>query len=249
AIEGARGFFNKITEELVDPSQLADSDDQFLRLIAKAYVSYDRLLFETNHIDFAHLQKLLYDLLQEPEIAAAIKSGIKYVLVDEYQDTNYLQEQILFKLAEDHCNLCVVGDEDQSLYRFRGATVRNLLEFPTNIPEAHVIKLTTNYRSHKSIVKAYDQWMASADWSNANGPAFRFDKTIAPDHESAHSDYPAIFSIWGNNERDEAQRLAEFVDFLKEREVIRDYNQVALLLHSVRQEHSGRYLEALKAKG
>jgi DNA helicase-2/ATP-dependent DNA helicase PcrA len=249
AIEGARGYFDKITEELVDPAELAASDDPFLKLIAKAYVSYERILFDSNHIDFAHLQKLLYDLMQEPEIAIAIKGGIKYVLVDEYQDTNYLQEQILFKLAEDNRNLCVVGDEDQSLYRFRGATVRNLLEFPTRIPDAHVVKLTTNYRSHKTIVKAYDQWMASADWSNASGPPFRFDKTISPDLQSAHPEYPAIFSIWGNSEKDEAQRFAELVAFLKERDVIQDYNQVALLLHSVRQEHSGRYLEALKAKG
>jgi len=91
--------------------------------------------------------------------------------------------------------------------------------------------------------------MASADWSNANGPPFRFDKTIVPDLESPHPEYPAIFSIWGSNDKDEAQRFAELVAFLKERDVIKDYNQVALLLHSVRQEHSGRYLEALNAKG
>ena len=84
AIEGARDFFNKITEELVDPLALEESHDEFLRLIGKAYQSYRKLLFDKNHIDFAHLQKLMYDLLQDDEIARAIKAGIKHVMVDEY---------------------------------------------------------------------------------------------------------------------------------------------------------------------
>jgi len=74
-----------------------------------------------------------------------------------------------------------VGDEDQSLYRFRGATVRNILGFTTRVPGCTVVKLTTNYRSHRRIVAAYDRWIASVDWSNPRGLPFRYDKTIQPD--------------------------------------------------------------------
>jgi DNA helicase-2/ATP-dependent DNA helicase PcrA len=249
AIEAARGYFNKITEELVNPTRLEDCDIEVLRHIGRAYRAFEQKLYETNHIDFAHLQKLLFSLLQEPDIAESIKSDIKYLMVDEYQDTNYIQEQILFKLTEDTRNLCVVGDEDQSLYRFRGATVRNLLEFTTNVPDAHVVKLTTNYRSHKSIVKAYDRWMGSVDWSNPNGPPFRFDKKIEPDLTTVHPDFPSIFAIWGSDERDEAKRFADLVTFLKTNDVVKDYNQIALLLRSVKREYSGAYLDALNAKG
>ncbi|MBI3798985.1 MAG: ATP-dependent helicase [Deltaproteobacteria bacterium] len=249
AIEGARAYFDKITEELVDAEQLQQNRDPALQQIGKAYLAYRQALFTNNRLDFAHLQKLLHDLLLDAEVGPAISRRVKYVLVDEYQDTNFIQEQILLKLSVTTGNLCVVGDEDQSLYRFRGATVRNILEFPARFADCMVVKLTTNYRSHNRIVEAYDRWMASANWSNPHGLPFRYDKTIQPDLDIEHPNYPAIFSIWGNNERDEAGRFAELVNFLKESKVIQDYSQVALLLHSVRSEHSGPYLAALEAKG
>jgi DNA helicase-2/ATP-dependent DNA helicase PcrA len=143
----------------------------------------------------------------------------------------------------------VVGDEDQSLYRFRGATVRNILEFPQRLPGCATVKLTTNYRSHCAIVERYDRWMASADWSNPGGVAFRYDKTIEADPDATHPDYPAVIAIWGRDRRDEAARFADLVEFLRKNEVIADYSQVALLLHSVREEHSGPYLAALEARG
>ena len=91
--------------------------------------------------------------------------------------------------------------------------------------------------------------MASADWSNPDGVSFRFDKTIEADPKGGHPDYQAVISIWGRDARDEAERFAELVEFLKRSEVIADYSQVALLLHSVRDDHSGSYLAALEARG
>jgi DNA helicase-2/ATP-dependent DNA helicase PcrA len=182
AIEGARDYFNKITEELVDASRLTKSADTFHRAIGHAYRAYTKTLLEKNRVDFAHLQKYLHDLLQDAKIAQSITRGLKFVMVDEYQDTNYIQEQILLKLTAKNQNLCVVGDEDQSLYRFRGATVRNILEFPQRIPGAKIEKLITNYRSHKNIVTAYDTWMASADWSNPAGLPFRYDRMEWENH-------------------------------------------------------------------
>lgn len=249
AIEGARGYFDKITEELVDPSELVKSGDPFLIAISKAFRAYEKALFEANRIDFAHLQRRVLDLLDDPTTAEAITRQLKYVLVDEYQDTNYVQERLLLKLSEATRNLCVVGDEDQSLYRFRGATVRNILEFPQRMPGCTVIKLTTNYRSHRAIVNRYDRWMASADWSNRGRTPFRFDKTIEANEAATHPDYPAVFAIWGKNRGDEASRLSDLVEFLKKNNIIADYSQVALLLHSVRQEHSDAYIDALRTRG
>jgi DNA helicase-2/ATP-dependent DNA helicase PcrA len=248
-INAVQGYFNKITEELVDSQEMLKNSDATIRSIGKAYVRYQHLLFETNHLDFAHQQKLVYDLLQEADAAKVITENIKYAMVDEYQDTNYIQEEILLKLTEKTGNLCIVGDEDQSLYRFRGATVRNLLEFPTRVPQSKKISLTTNYRSHKEIIKAYDHWMRSIDWSNPSGPPFRFNKTIHHDPDTTYPVYTALFKIWGKSAHDEGERFADFVVFLKKNNVIDDYSQIVLLLHSVRQDHSEPYLIALRDRG
>lgn len=249
AIEGARTYFDKITEELVDAERLAESGNPFVRGIGEAYRRYERSLLGANRTDFAHLQRLVFDLLRHPATIDAVTRELRYVLVDEYQDTNYIQEQLVLSLTGESRNLCVVGDEDQSLYRFRGATVRNILEFPQRVQDCRVVKLTTNYRSHRRIVDRYDRWMASADWSNPRGAPFRFDKTIQADAETTHPEYPAVIAIWGQDQRDEASRFADLVAFLKASGVIADYSQIALLLHSVREDHSGPYLAALEAKG
>jgi len=250
AIEGARGYFDKITEELIDPATLMTDPDPFLQRIGKAYVAYTEALLDQNCVDFAHQQKLFHELLQDSEIGPSICEGVKYVMVDEYQDTNFVQEQILLRLAAPADNLCVVGDEDQSLYRFRGATVRNILEFPSHFRSCPTIKLTTNYRSHEKIVRAYNKYMAAADWESRDGSrSFRYDKEINPDPDEEFPDYPAIFAIWGADQNDEASRFAELVAFLRENEVVQDYSQIALLLHSVRLQHSGRYIAALAKRG
>jgi DNA helicase-2/ATP-dependent DNA helicase PcrA len=155
AIEGARGYFDKITEEMIDTTRLSTSPDLFTQNIARAYRAYETALFDNNRTDFAHLQSIVYGLLLQPEHSGALVSDIHYVMVDEYQDTNYVQEQLLLKLTENTANLCVVGDEDQSLYRFRGATVRNILEFPSHFSTCPVVRLTTNYRSHRAISRKH----------------------------------------------------------------------------------------------
>lgn len=248
AIEGARGYFDKITEELIEPTRLVTSGDPFLQRIGTAYLAYEEALLANNRTDFAHLESLVHKLLINPDHRRTIIKDIRYVLVDEYQDTNYVQEQFLLKLIDDSENICVVGDEDQSLYRFRGATVRNILEFPTRFPKCPVIKLTTNYRSHHSIVECYDRWMSSTDWTNPHGVPFRFEKKIEAQQGNVHQDYPAVISIWGRDARDEAERFADLVYYLKSNAVIEDYSQVALLLHSVKDDHSGHYISALEAR-
>ncbi|MBI3301720.1 MAG: ATP-dependent helicase, partial [Deltaproteobacteria bacterium] len=250
AIEGARDYFNKITEELIDPARLCTSADAFVQAIGRAYQAYEARLLETNRIDFAHQQKWFLRLLDDPEVGPAISGRVRYVMVDEYQDTNYVQEQLLLRLAGARGHLCVVGDEDQAMYRFRGATVRNILEFRRHFNACRTVTLSVNYRSHATIVRAYDKFMASWVWSNpAGGPSFRYPKTVIPDPEGTFPEYPAVFSIWGEHRQDEARRFADLVAFLKEHRVIEDVSQVALLLHSVRLEHSEPYLQALSSRG
>ena len=92
-------------------------------------------------------------LLDDDDVADEISGDIRYLMCDEYQDTSHVQERILTRLSEVHGNLCVVGDEDQSLYRFRGATVRNILGFSRRFHDCRVVELTVNYRSHPDIVR------------------------------------------------------------------------------------------------
>ena len=100
AIEGARGYFDKVTEEIVDPEQLIGASDPFLVAIGNAYRLYERALLDANRTDFAHLQRLVHDLLDDPDTAQVVTRDLRYVLVDEYQDTNYIQEQLFLKLSE-----------------------------------------------------------------------------------------------------------------------------------------------------
>ena len=251
AIKRARDYFNKITEELVAPRKLQTSTDPFVSALGRAYISYRDLLVEKNRIDFPHQQKLFLDLLDHPEAGPTIRNQIHYLMVDEYQDSNYIQERLYLSLMGKSGNVCVVGDDDQSLYRFRGATVRNILEFPERFSPCYISPpLSINYRSHRDIISAYNKFMDAWDWSNPDGGTpFRFDKTIKPDPREDFPDYPAVFAIWGTDRKDEARRFADLVSFLKREHVIEDESQVALLLHSVRQEHSGHYLQALEEKG
>jgi len=237
-------YFDKIMEELVNIHDLRADNHHFQRYLADAYDMYGKLLMRENCVSFAALLKIVYTLLDRPEINHKIIQQLRYVFVDEYQDTNYIQEQIILKLASATGNLCVVGDEDQALYRFRGATVRNILEFPEHT-NCTTIYLTTNYRSHADIVHRYDQWMASADWSNTGKTPFRFNKKIEPNPNRPYTDYPAVFAIQGKDIYDEAEQFADMVFTLKENGIVSDYSQIALLMYSVQQTHSGEYIKAL----
>ncbi len=156
------GIFNKFTEENIDTILLLATKDEELQAYAKAYDYYYGLMVEENCIDFGLIEKEFYRLINEhPEVLQSIQDKIEYFMIDEYQDTNTLQEMILLKLAAKSKKICVVGDDDQSLYRFRGATVRNILEFKDKFEECAVVRLETNYRSHDKIIEMYDSYIAS----------------------------------------------------------------------------------------
>ncbi|WP_373073285.1 ATP-dependent helicase [Sulfurimonas sp.] len=122
--------------------------------IAKVYEEYEAYLNENNLVDFDDLIALTYKLLDEhPELAKKTSEKYQYIMVDEYQDTNELQLKLLQKLCSTHNNICVVGDDDQSIYGWRGAHIRNIMEFHKDFENTEVFKLQNNYRSREPILK------------------------------------------------------------------------------------------------
>lgn len=123
--------------------------------VGNIYSMYQKTLFDSNAMDFDDILFLTNILLRDnPDVLLKYQDKFRYVLVDEYQDTNFAQYLILKKLAARHLNICVVGDDAQSIYAFRGANIQNILSFKSDYPEAKVIKLEQNYRSTKNIVNA-----------------------------------------------------------------------------------------------
>ena len=211
-IRHGRKFFERICDELINLGGLTGSRDQFHAALGRCYLRYRDLLLVEGRVDFDHLQRWAVELLEDDRIAAPISHGIRYLICDEYQDTSFVQERLLLRLSQSRGNVCVVGDDDQVLYRFRGASVTNLLRFPDHFADCHTAELRVNYRSHPNIVDFYDRWMATAaDWSNPdpNGDPFRHPKTITP-HDPAVScqDYPAVIAVESRNAWDEGKQLA-----------------------------------------
>ncbi len=122
---------------------------------AEIYKKYEEELHRSSALDFDDLLLKTYDLFQMyPDVLAHYQERFKYIMVDEYQDTNHIQYLLVQTLASKHKNLCVVGDEDQSIYSWRGADISNILDFEKDFPEAKIIKLEQNYRSTNNIVRA-----------------------------------------------------------------------------------------------
>jgi len=138
----------------VGPAEAHDSAVDFeARRAAELYLTYQRLLVDANALDFGDLLLRTVDLFDRfPEVLAHYRRRWQYVMVDEYQDTNRVQYQLVRQLAAEHQNLCVVGDPDQSIYAWRGADVRNILDFEADYPDAGVVRLERNYRSTRAIL-------------------------------------------------------------------------------------------------
>lgn len=130
----------------------------FQDIVAEVYPVYQKVLRDNNAVDFDDLLILTVKLLTDnKQVLEHLQEQFKYILVDEYQDTNHAQYTIIKLLAAKYRNICCVGDDDQSIYAFRGATIRNILNFETDYSDAKVIKLEQNYRSTKKILGAsYD---------------------------------------------------------------------------------------------
>src|SRR5919109_3003718 len=153
-----RGIHAQISmakNQLVGPDEYRSRVASFYdQTVADAYGLYQQRLFASNALDFDDLLMLTVDVLERfPEARERWQKAFRYVLVDEYQDTNHAQYRLLQLLAEKHRNVCAVGDPDQSIYAFRGADIRNILEFERDFGETRVIALEQNYRSTNAILR------------------------------------------------------------------------------------------------
>ncbi len=256
-MQNARRYIARICDELIDPWALVDSGHPFHAALGRCCLRYRDRLQAENAVDFEHLQVWAHVLLMDDPVARRISDGVRHLICDEYQDLSQIQERLLLRLAHRHGNICVVGDEDQSLYRFRGASAGNLMQFPAHFDQGHdrrchTVALTVNYRSRAAIVGFYGGWIATAaDWRNPDGggPPYRYAKTVTSHDPDGYGDHPAVIAVAAPDAVEEGRQLAELLRFLKRRGVIDGYDQVALLLHSV-QEHVARpYLDALERGG
>ncbi len=202
-----------------------------------------------NRLDFATIQAIAYRLLEENnEILVKYQGLFKYMMIDEYQDTNSIQERLIFLLSETK-NICVVGDDDQSMYRFRGATIRNILEFKSKFPVGvcQEIKLTTNYRSSPEIVNFYNKWMNEYAQDFFCWEKFRIDKTIVPSEEKGRKKLtPPVLKISGDSLEKWCENIHSFLIKMMKEGHIQNYNQVAFLFRSVTHDQTrflANYLE------
>jgi DNA helicase-2/ATP-dependent DNA helicase PcrA len=147
---------SKAKNQLLSPEKYAErANDFYGQTVARVYPAYEKRLRDANALDF---DDLLYwpalAMKHDQELRAELDARFRFVLIDEYQDTNQAQYAIARGLSADERNLCVVGDPDQSIYKFRGSDIRNILDFERDFPDARVLTLTTNYRSTKAILHA-----------------------------------------------------------------------------------------------
>ena len=197
-----RGVHSAISDAknaLVLPAEFANlALDPFSKAIAKVYPEYGEELRRGNAVDFDDLLLLPVQILgNNPRELEKYQRRFKYILVDEYQDTNRAQYQLVRHLAGGHGNLCVVGDDDQSIYGWRGADIRNILDFQKDFPDAHVVRLEDNYRSTPEVLD-----LANAVISANTG---RMGKTLRPTRASGER----VTAARCLDERDEADYVVE----------------------------------------
>lgn len=249
-------LFNRFSEENLNPNEFTVGDEVLKKLL-KMYDFYcnSHIGDKIDTVDFSLLQQRAFNKIVGFE---GSEDAFDYIIVDEYQDTNSIQEQIYFALAKKTKNICVVGDDDQALYRFRGATVENLVEFENRSfnylnEKPTRIDLDINYRSKMKIVKFYTEFINQIDWKKENGKGhYRVaDKNIQPFNQE---EFPAIITTEKSQKADVFEAVADFVYNLKAKGKIEDYNQIAFLFPSlsylgVKNTAVSDFEEALNSKG
>ena len=199
-IRGVLSAISSAKDSLVDPQEyLATTGNDFRhQTIAKLYEQYQKRLKAADAMDFDDMINYTVKLFREnPDVLEHYGNKFKYIMVDEYQDTNHAQYELVHLMASVHGNLCVVGDDDQSIYRFRGATIENILNFEDDYENAKIIRLEQNYRSVGNILNA-----ANAVIENNKG---RKGKNLWTDKGDGE-----LIKIYSSaDERDEARHVAD----------------------------------------
>ena len=240
AVTNLMSFYNRLSEELIDPySVINDANGVKLNDLLISYSRYVSALKESDRIaktDFSLLQQDAYrTLLMSPN---SVKM-FSHIIIDEYQDTNTIQEKLIFQLAKESKNICVVGDDDQALYRFRGATVENLVNFPKKCEELlsctpTIIAINTNYRSRKGIVDFYSTYMSNCNWTSSDPPeiSYRVEKQLMPNRDNSGG--PSVVISRSESDLGICEEIADFVKNLIDQKIVSDPNQIAFLFPSLK---------------
>jgi DNA helicase-2/ATP-dependent DNA helicase PcrA len=217
--------------------------------IAKAYDVYNQLLLDNNALDFGDLILYTLRLLRErPAILKKYQHQFQYILVDEFQDTNWAQFELIKRLAAPRNNLTVVGDDDQSVYKFRGASVSNILDFKKDFPEAETIVLTKNYRTRQSILDLSYQFIQKnnpdrleAQASDLGGMA------ISKALQAQRDGQGHIEVIHVDTQEAEARGVAEKILELRQADPERTWESFCVLVRA--NDHASIFIEEFERRG
>jgi len=247
SISNVKNFFNRCSEENMDVTEaMPRAHTDTLKRLLMMYMEYQRLLSFHKRVDFSSLQMRAHELLQQSPKAG---SAFQYVIIDEYQDTNPIQEQIFFELAREHKNICVVGDDDQALYRFRGATVENFVHFAARCQQTlrmpvEQIPLITNYRSHHHVVTTYNRYMGDDGFWQVAGRMWRVRKTIKA-HDPTEQRHRSVVATQPGDPQQVSAQVAQLARRLIDEGKVKDANQIAVLFPSV--QYRGKINDRVKA--
>ncbi|CUT04565.1 DNA helicase-2 / ATP-dependent DNA helicase PcrA [Candidatus Kryptobacter tengchongensis] len=211
----AQAKISNIKNALITPEVfLTLAENQFDEKIAQIYKAYQQSLFQRNAMDFDDLLIKSVELFEtHPDVLEKYQTKFKYILVDEYQDTNRVQYVLLKMLSARHRNLCVIGDDAQSIYSWRGAEIRNILDFKNDFPECKIFKLEQNYRSTKKILRAADSVIKNNT------------EQILKNLWTENSEGDPIVVLECKDDKDEAEKVVHFIkeEIRKNKYNLRDF--------------------------
>ena len=223
-VEGKKADLDSAQADEATTSEIARLDE-----LARAYATYQQILLENDALDFGDLMLYTLKLLRtKPTVRDQIRARFKFVLVDEFQDTNDAQYEIVKLIAEPRRNLTVVGDDDQAIYRFRGASMANIEKFEKDFPEAKRVVLTKNYRSAQEIL---DRAHAFIQHNNPNRLEAVTQRQLSKKLESATASTAQVEHIHALTATEEVARVVERIVGLKAQEGI-DWSDFAILVRS-----------------
>lgn len=245
-------LFNRLSEECIDVPWIAQFVENPTQTgVLAMYQRYVQGLNEGSSpkTDFSLLQQKAYEVISSQQAATKV---FRHVIVDEYQDTNTIQERIFFRLATGYRNICVVGDDDQALYRFRGATVENFVEFPARCEQylgvaPRTIPLEINYRSRRNIVSFYTDFMDHCDWQRTGQGtgSYRVQNKNIRAHRKDGA--PAVVATTPAKPEDVCEEIATYVLTLIGIGKVTNANQIAFLFPSMKyQGHMTNHVRQMK---
>ncbi len=255
AVGNCTGLFNRLSEECITPEEArARTRNADLRSAIALYANYLNALAANQPplTDFALLQQHGLRILRE---GAGRVAPFRHVIIDEYQDTNTIQERLFFELAKAHKNICVVGDDDQALYRFRGSTVENFVEFPARCREhlsakPRKIVLAANYRSREPIISFCRSFIEhpTCNWQKRGRPGEYYrvmDKDLRPVRTEPGA---AVVASSQGKPADVYAEIAELVRAIIDKKKVSDPNQIAFLWPSLGSSHVQPMIAALEKR-